>query len=146
MQLWFPLVAWRIVYAWLPHSREIETPNSLILYQSTIQDPSTLSGVYEGDLRYGRCLVDVSRPSKDYQAERDENGQAKNKPVFGVPPQRPRDPEVWSKTRAQKRPKKSEVGSGDDLFGEILLMKSLNLHPHMTMIGESISRVSRLKA
>lgn len=65
-------------------------------------DPSQGAGVYEGDLKYGRCLGTEPRNHRDYNAQRIK-GVPTNKPVFCLPHVEKRDPDVWSK--GGKKPK-----------------------------------------
>jgi hypothetical protein len=63
-------------------------------YKKKLVDPGT--GVYEGDLRYGRRKGDVVVKTEDFAAKR-ENGQPTNKPVCGLALVEKRNPELWKK-------------------------------------------------
>jgi hypothetical protein len=89
-----------------------------MIRKPNLQDPSPLTGVYEGDLKYGRCLESVPVKQKDYNAERSqETGEAQNKPIFALPPAFKRDETFW-KGRC-KHPK--IVSNPPDLAEEILV-------------------------
>lgn len=70
-------------------------------------DPALGVGVYEGDLKYGRCSETTPTPHHDYHANRDGNGVATNSPIFSLPMAHKRDPKLWKK--GYKGPKKAIV-------------------------------------
>ncbi len=64
--------------------------------KESIVDPASGSGIYEGDLRYGRCNgTKVSRKG-DFTANR-KDGVATNQPVVSLSPAFKRDSEVWKR-------------------------------------------------
>jgi len=64
------------------------------------------TGVYEGDMRYGRANGNVPDKHGDYPANR-ENGVATNQPVVVLPLVQQRDPRVWTRDERVKEAKKS---------------------------------------
>ena len=57
-------------------------------------DMSPNRGVYEGDLKYGRCNGNVPEFHKDFPAD-PVNGEPRNKPVIPLKLVQPRDQRVW---------------------------------------------------
>lgn len=60
-----------------------------------LQDPSPRSGVYEGDLKYGRALGTLPEKGKDFPADR-HDGHASNLPIVPLKPAFKRNPALWS--------------------------------------------------
>lgn len=81
---------------------------------STIVDPSPRTGVYEGDLKYGRTSHGESVKRKDYTAER-QNGVPSNPAAVVLPIVQPRDPQVWTKDNRVKEARKHVVNSQYDI-------------------------------
>lgn len=77
---------------------------------STVVDPSPRTGVYEGDLKYGRTNHGEVKKHKDYAAER-VDGVPTNPPAVGLALVQPRDPEVWTKDERVKKAKKEVFNS-----------------------------------
>lgn len=109
--------------------------------RNSIEDPSPLRGVYEGDLKYGRACETVVVHGKDYQANRDESGIAKNIPVVSLPYQSRRDADIWKKSG--KKPKKNEVGSGEDILSNIAW---LGRYEYKYGLIQNISRIKQIRA
>jgi hypothetical protein len=84
--------------------------------RNQIQDPAPMTGRYEGDLKYGRRNGDEYNRN-DYQANRDENGNSTNLPVFGLPLLSGRDPQVWKNTR---KPESKKVVNSSDFQDEFI--------------------------
>lgn len=59
-------------------------------------DEAPRTGVFEGDLKYGRCNGNVVSKHGDNPANR-HNGIAKNQPVAPLTLVQPRDPEFWKR-------------------------------------------------
>lgn len=72
----------------------------------TLTDLSPGTGVYEGDLAYGRRDGNVYKRHNDYSADRGD-GQAKNLPVMPLRLVRGRNPLLWKKDPKVKEAKKS---------------------------------------
>jgi len=71
-----------------------------------INDYAPGTGVYEGDLRYGRKSGNEFVKHKDFAANR-QDGIASNAPVMPLTLVEPRDPQVWKKDPRVKEVKKS---------------------------------------
>lgn len=112
-----------------------------MIKKNSIEDPSPLRGVYEGDLKYGRACETVVITGKDFQANRSEDGQAVNKPVVSLPMQSKRDAEVWKKS--EQRIKKSEVGDGVDVLSSIAW---LGRSEYKYGLIQNISRIKQVRA
>lgn len=69
-------------------------------------DLSPRTGVYEGDLAYGRRNETEIVKHKDFPANRDENGNPINAPILPLKLVDPRDPTVWSKGKSKKKKEK----------------------------------------
>jgi hypothetical protein len=99
------------------------------------EDPSTGSGVFVGDLKYGRCMGTNIVKHKDFPAEGNENQPAA--PLILVSK---RDPSVWQ-NKDKKRPRKN-VMNNEELRSQlqISLMKftnGLSQHVRRVKIGKS---------
>jgi hypothetical protein len=71
--------------------------------KTTIVDPSPRAGVFEGDLKYGRCEGTRFNKHSDFSSGREERGTVVNKPAAPLVLQSKRDPEVWrGKTKHPK--------------------------------------------
>lgn len=82
----------------------------MIKYSTTFKDEALGSGVYEGDLAYGRALVEEKVKGKDFPAER-EGTEAKNKPLMPLKLVQQRDVALWTKDNTIKDAKKNVVNS-----------------------------------
>lgn len=76
---------------------------------SKIVDQSTNKGVYKGDLAYGRANGNVPVRGRDFTAEPDEDGNARNLPAAPLILVKERDPNVWTKDPMIKQVKR-DVG------------------------------------
>jgi hypothetical protein len=79
-------------------------------------DVSPRTGVYEGDLKFGRCLGSTPVKKSDHSAERAEDGEAKNKPIAPLVPAFKRDQTFW---RGRNKHPKRTVNSptlADDIL------------------------------
>lgn len=71
------------------------------------------------DLKYGRANGVEPENGKDYPAEWDEKGVAKNKPIMSVKFIEPRDGTVWKKDGSVKDAKK-EIGYSQHYVNHLL--------------------------
>jgi hypothetical protein len=71
----------------------------------TIEDRSVGTGVFTGDLKYGRMFGKNFEKHKDFAAEH-VNGIAQNQPVVPLITVQPRDPNCWKKDPSVKQAKR----------------------------------------
>lgn len=76
---------------------------------SRIVDQSIDKGVYKGDLAYGRADGNVPVRGRDFTAEPDEDGNARNLPAAPLVLVKERDPSVWARDPMIKKVKR-DVG------------------------------------
>lgn len=108
-----------------------------MIRKPSLEDPSPLMGVYEGDLKYGRACESTPVHRKDYSAQRkEETGEALNKPIFVLPPAFKRDETHW-RGRC-KHPKK--VQNPSSLADEILV-SAVKLRYKPSLLG-NVSRIT----
>ncbi len=93
----------------------------------SFEDVSPSVGVYEGDLKYGRCLETTPKRRKDFSAERQENGSSKNLPIAPLILQEQRDPRLWKKDPKVKQFSKRLVNP-PQLVDEV--MQGMLRYPH----------------
>jgi len=74
--------------------------------RQSIVDPSPGTGVFRGDLAYGRCKGEEVIKYKDFPANYDEHGNPLNLSVAPLVLVAPRDPDVWVKGKIQKKKEK----------------------------------------
>lgn len=74
--------------------------------RTKITDRASGTGVYEGDLKFGRCNGTVLSKHGDVDARR-EDGIATNQPVAPLVLVQQRDPKVWKKDARLKEVKQS---------------------------------------
>jgi hypothetical protein len=106
--------------------------------KSSILDPANGSGVFAGDLRYGRCLGSCVVKHQDFARIDDETGQ-ENLPAVPLILVTPRDPSVWQ-NKNKKKPRKSKV-SNQELHDQLLM----NLSKFTTGLSHNLSRIKRGK-
>jgi hypothetical protein len=72
--------------------------------RTNLSDPSTGSGVFVGDLKYGRCHGNEKVKHKDFPLIDEETGEV-NLPAVPLVLVPRRDPSLWTKDRTKKIPK-----------------------------------------
>jgi hypothetical protein len=104
----------------------------------SINDMATGHGVYEGDLRYGRCNGTTPNRKGDYSANR-QDGVATNKPVVPLILAHKRDPQVWKRDPKLDIAKRS-VSNSQHMINHMLHM----FNEHMDKMNANIHlRVGR---
>lgn len=91
-----------------------------------LTDSSSRSGVYEGDLKYGRCNGTEYTKHSDYPADR-VNGIPQNKPVVPLSLVKPRDPELWKKDPSVNE-KKRKVDNSQHFINHLLMSYKRNVN------------------
>lgn len=108
---------------------------------SRVRDQSPRTGVFEGDLKYGRLSADgVAANRQDYSSGRnpdDPDSKVTHYPAMPLKLVEPRDPTLWTKDPAVKDAKRSIADSQGDMkdLNQIMNIykasctrKSINFH------------------
>ena len=81
-------------------------------FADRLQDVSPGTGVFEGDLKYGRMNGNVPKRRTDFSAARDsETGEAHNRVMAPLVLVSQRDPELWAHDPLVKQAKKELTNS-----------------------------------
>ncbi len=94
--------------------------------QERFIDESPRTGLYEGDLKYGRCLEAEPKKRQDFAAER-HNGVATNRPVVSLVLIEQRNPKFWRKDPQLKTIKK-RINNPPQVADEVL--RAILKNPH----------------
>mgnify|MGYP001810760383 CR=1 FL=1 len=102
---------------------------------SKLVDYAPGTGVFEGDLRYGRACGLEAKRHQDYPAER-VDGVAKNAPLAPLVTVKPRDPNVWRKDPKVKQVRKKVTNSQHavNTIIETYSAAQANLRANITLI------------
>jgi hypothetical protein len=106
------------------------TLNVLYSMSRQLNDPSPRTGVYTGDLAYGKCNGSVPDKHGDYTG-------TSNKPICALTLVRARDPKVWTKDPLVKEARKYVVENQSLKNGVINAfmenLKHLRANYHLTV-------------
>lgn len=104
------------------------------------EDPSSRTGVFVGDLKYGRRQGKEFRKHNDFPAQ-DENGNLVNEVAVPLVLQKRRDPQVWNRGKTKvKKVKKNPQDLQDTLMMTLATQTGGLLHNlRVTKIGRQLS-------
>ncbi len=94
--------------------------------KTRITDRASGTGVYEGDLKFGRCNGNVISKHGDVDARR-EDGVSTNQPVAPLVLVQQRDPKLWRRDTRVKEVKKTVDNSQ---HGVNYVLKAFREHQH----------------
>ena len=106
-----------------------------------IVDYSLRTGVFEGDLAYGRQDRRTVVKHEDFPAMRDENGKARNRPIMRLKLVKPRDPSVWESKCRLKKKRRAKVNTMQfqmevlEAYKENLAQMRANMHVSIRGLG-----------